>query len=148
MAAQSERQYGAFLLLHLREKGIVPPNLERRKDFRNAVVHRGMFPSKAESMAYAEDVLRLLAPLNRKLQEESPAGVAALRSARGEEIKKAGAYSAEIMTILGRATDLLPKEVTFEEELRRLDSRRRGEGGEPRGGTATSVPSSGGSWKA
>jgi hypothetical protein len=44
VAAQSERQYGAFLLLYLREAGRIPPSLPNKLvEFRNEVIHKGAF---------------------------------------------------------------------------------------------------------
>lgn len=129
VAKQSERQYGAFLALYLREVGREPPHLSNKlAEFRNDVVHRGVFPSQAEAAGYAEEVLNLVAPLNRDLQGLAPDGVAALRDEQAKELVKDGAYAATIVTVLGRATDMLPKRPLFQEELKLLDARRRGAG--------------------
>lgn len=74
VAAQSERQFGAYifcyLLDHANEEPPVidthKPNLENRsrsntkdwKSFRNAIVHKGYIPSTTEAMAYGNLVYR------------------------------------------------------------------------------------------
>lgn len=52
MSNQSERQLGAFIVLHLLESG-TPPGLDQKMtELRNKVVHKGMFPSKSEAYSY------------------------------------------------------------------------------------------------
>jgi hypothetical protein len=72
--------------------------------FRNGVVHQGDFPSRAKTMVYAERVLNWVAPLYRELLQLAPTGVQAFTDAQEAEIKKTGAHSLAIATIVGRAT--------------------------------------------
>jgi len=129
VAAQTERQYGAFLLLYLRETGRTPPYLaEKLVKFRNDVVHKGAFPSRSDATDYAEQVLKLIALMNRELQALAPDGVAALKTQQEMEIAKEDAIAAAIVTIVGRATDMSPKHAVFKDELQFLDERRQGKG--------------------
>lgn len=53
----SERQFGAFVGLYAAQHGRVPPSLpERWVHERNAVVHKGKFPSKDEAIAFGQAV--------------------------------------------------------------------------------------------
>jgi hypothetical protein len=129
VASQSERQYGAFLLLYLRERNQVPPHLPNKwVQFRNDVVHRGEFPTRDKAAEYADHVLGLIAPLNRELQGAAPQGVAALAEEQAKAITAEGAMAATIATMVGRATDRLPTKASFQDELQLLDARRRGVG--------------------
>jgi len=58
---QSERQYGAFLALASLGTTDFPLLLtETEVSFRNRVVHKGVFPSKADTHSYALSVLRVI----------------------------------------------------------------------------------------
>jgi hypothetical protein len=130
IAKQSERQYGAFLALHVRETNGLPRILpDQWVTFRNDIVHKGLFPSAQKAQGYGEEVLHMIAELWKQLEKTAAAGVAALRSEQSEILTSAGAYPGEITTILSRAEDLLPKVVSLKDELPLLDKRRRGEGG-------------------
>jgi Arc/MetJ-type ribon-helix-helix transcriptional regulator len=125
---QSERQYGGFLLLYLRETGRLASHLPPRLvEFRNDVVHKGEFPSRSEAADYAEQALEVIVPLYRELQESASKGIAALDAERAMFIAEERAYAAKITTILGRATDTL-KKLVLQEELTLLDARRKGNG--------------------
>ena len=64
VAAQSERQYGAYIFLYTFENGEPPPRLSDNKvRFRNAVIHKGKIPSKDESMSYGQAVLDAIEPV-------------------------------------------------------------------------------------
>lgn len=57
MAVQSERQYGAFTVLFFMETDELPYVLPSKAiEFRNAVTHKGKFPSKEETYNYAFQV--------------------------------------------------------------------------------------------
>ena len=129
VARQSERQYGAFVLEYLRERGVAPPQFSNKfVEFRNNVVHKGLFPSRADTVAYAEEVLRLVAQMNRELNELAPKGVAAVQAELERAIAADGAYVAAMPTILGRSTDVLPRQAVFADELALADLRRKGMG--------------------
>lgn len=95
-------------------------------EFRNDVVHRGSFPTRAETSTYAEQVMRLVARLNRELSETSPKGVAAIQVELEAEISRDGAQIGAITTMVGRATDMWPSEPSFADELALADARRLG----------------------
>lgn len=69
VAAQSERQFGAFAFLYQILSGDtfeVPSSLPK---FRNKVIHRGYMPSTPEARKYAEEVFTLIRSTMRKLDE-------------------------------------------------------------------------------
>jgi hypothetical protein len=76
VAAQSERQLGAFIFLYTLhfERG---PNLLHSKyiTFRNDVVHKGRIPTRSEALDYGEAVLSVLGPILVEVQKEFPDGV-------------------------------------------------------------------------
>ena len=72
MAAQSERQLGAFSLAYLWREGEAPDFLTPQalgSDFRNRVIHRGYLPQRAEVDAYAARVFALIDRLLTRLGE-------------------------------------------------------------------------------
>lgn len=57
MSRQSERQYGAFVALYFAIHGECPPKpIPKMVEFRNNVTHKGHFPTKEETMEYANYV--------------------------------------------------------------------------------------------
>lgn len=73
LASSSERQYGAYLLVHLLHYGTPPsPNPEKMKPagatgktkdwktFRNSVVHKGYIPLIAEALQYGELIYQFI----------------------------------------------------------------------------------------
>lgn len=130
MARQSERQYGAFLALHLRETGKLAKTVpDKWVTFRNDIVHKGLFPSAQEAHEYGHEVLQVIAEMWEQLEKNSPAGIASLRSEQSQALTSVGAYPGEILTILSRAEDLWPQVLALTDELRLLNDRRRGKGG-------------------
>jgi hypothetical protein len=72
MAAQSERQLGAFSLAYLWREGQAPDFLSTQalgSDFRNRVIHRGYLPQRNEVDAYAARVFALIDRLLTQLGE-------------------------------------------------------------------------------
>ena len=129
VASQSERQLGAFFFTYLQTLQKTATHLPQKLvEFRNDVIHKGAFPSATDTANFAEAVLKLIAPMNRELQTIAPKGVAALRTAQEHEIAAEGAHAATIVTIVGRATDMLPSPFVFRDELAQLDERRKGRG--------------------
>lgn len=71
----SERQLGAFIMLHSKEFGEPPSLLNRRNiEFRNDVVHKGRFPTYEESIAYGQSVMDVIRPILKRLKEKWPDG--------------------------------------------------------------------------
>jgi hypothetical protein len=130
VARQSERQYGAFLFLYLRERGKTPPHLpDKWVAFRNDVTHSGVFPSRGQTADYAEQVLKLISQLNHELEQLAPAGIKTIQSDQEKAIAGIGAHPTAIETIVGRSTNLWPKQPTFQDEVDLLEERRHGTGG-------------------
>jgi hypothetical protein len=73
VAAQSERQLGAFVFLCLRDTGEVPPILTPNEvKFRNQVIHRGKIPSRREAIDYGQRILTLLRKLRDLVKTHFP----------------------------------------------------------------------------
>ena len=65
----SERQVGAFRMLFLRELKRQSPDMERRVEFRNGVIHKGEFPTEEEAIQYGQDCLDHITDIEQKLKE-------------------------------------------------------------------------------
>jgi hypothetical protein len=66
----SERQLGAFSILHLLEKGKVATFPDRwSTEFRNEVVHKGRIPKYDEVVRYGERITAFLVPLWKEYQQ-------------------------------------------------------------------------------
>ncbi len=71
MAAQSERQFGAFVAAFLLEIGEIPTLLSPIiTKFRNEVVHKGKFPGREETISFGQDVLECARPILDLLKSE------------------------------------------------------------------------------
>jgi len=72
---QSERQFGAFLFLHLANfkrpflAGKAWSTYEDWVKFRNDIIHQGRFPSRVEAMKYARHVYELIRDAQAALKE-------------------------------------------------------------------------------
>lgn len=87
VAAQSERQYGAFCALYQREYARHPHVLPNRQvEFRNNVIHRGYLPQRSEVVEYDSGVLRIIVELYAELYETRYKGISDLE---GIELGKA-----------------------------------------------------------
>jgi hypothetical protein len=69
MSKQSERQMGAFVICHLMETGTAPLIDPKRVEFRNEVIHKGLFPCPAEARDYARWVFDFIVSTGAKLRE-------------------------------------------------------------------------------
>jgi hypothetical protein len=79
VAAQSERQLGAFTLLYLREYGTPAPLLPQSNvEFRNKVIHKGYIPTRMEASTYGDAVLQHMAGLYKELYTSRRTAVSAL----------------------------------------------------------------------
>ena len=73
LAAQSERQLGAFTLLYALEFGRPAQLLSSaRIAFRNDVVHKGRIPTRPEALDYGQAVLDVVRPILKEAQGRSP----------------------------------------------------------------------------
>lgn len=76
VAAQSERQFGAFVFLYALEFGRPPKLLDQKWiELRNEVIHKGKIPTKDEALQYGQDVLDVVRPILREMQERLQDGV-------------------------------------------------------------------------
>ena len=106
VAAQSERQLGAFAFLHLFSIGVAPTLLPNKQvAFRNEVVHKGRIPTKAEAIDFGQAVLDVARPTLASARAKSPKGVEKavffhLRSGYPDPSEKLAAATLGISTIL------------------------------------------------
>ncbi|WBO21748.1 hypothetical protein [Sphingomonas abietis] len=64
VASQSERQLGMFIGLYMLENGDVPPQLPKKfVEFRNKVIHQGLFPAENDAVDFGQAVVNLVQPL-------------------------------------------------------------------------------------
>jgi hypothetical protein len=131
VAAQSERQYGAFCVLYQREYGRRPTVLpNKRVEFRNNVIHRGYIPQRTEVVEYASDVLRMIVALYAELYETRYKGISDLD---GIELGKAywrapdrAKLSTVAIATVFSGVAASKGQMSFEAALEELE--RRGEG--------------------
>lgn len=73
VAAQSERQLGAFTFLHLIENQTLPQGQpDAMTKFRNDVIHKGKISSKQEAANYGQQILDFIVPVLRELKTRNP----------------------------------------------------------------------------
>ena len=66
----SERQLGAFSVLHFLEEGTVAPFPDRwSTEFRNEVIHKGKIPKYYDVVQFGEKITKFLVPLWRKYRQ-------------------------------------------------------------------------------
>ncbi|PPC99706.1 MAG: hypothetical protein CTY31_07275 [Hyphomicrobium sp.] len=70
LSKQSERQLGAYMMLHLAERGMTAPILSNEYvKLRNEVVHKGKVASREEAIRYGNAVLITIIPTLEELKE-------------------------------------------------------------------------------
>lgn len=70
VANQSERQLGAYIFLYLQEFGALPEMLSNQMiELRNDVVHKGLLPDKAQSLAFGSAAYEVIQHGVRQLRE-------------------------------------------------------------------------------
>ena len=71
MSNQSERQLGAFISAYLVETGEPPKLLDQREtQFRNGVIHKGVFPTRDATVQFGQAVLECARPILLMLRSE------------------------------------------------------------------------------
>lgn len=76
ISSQSERQLGAFILIHLLETESKPLLLSNSLiKFRNAVIHKGKIPNKKEAIKYGQAILDLIRPIRKNLIKDYPEAI-------------------------------------------------------------------------
>jgi hypothetical protein len=131
VAAQSERQYGAFCMLYQREYGRPPTVLSnKRVEFRNNVIHRGYIPKRTEVVKYDLDVLMTIVELYAELYETRYKGISDLH---GFEMWKAYRLAPERTKVSTMAIATVfsgvaasKGQMSFESALEELERRRDG----------------------
>jgi len=69
ISRQSERQLGAFIAVYASAFQTSPALLANKQiEFRNAVIHQGQIPTRAEAVAYGQAILELIRPSLRTLK--------------------------------------------------------------------------------
>lgn len=77
----SERQYGAFVLAYLFEKGSAPPAIKEQKlstynrkalqTFRNDIIHNGYIPTARQVVEFGESIFTFIRGILSELQSEN-----------------------------------------------------------------------------
>ncbi len=129
VAAQSERQVGAFVFLCLLEEGEAPDLAKKMTELRNAVVHKGRFPTEAEALEYGKQVYAFIVAFGGTLsRKHEDALQQVVHQTISERLKRAGSQVAATGTLYSPMLfDLAYREPTtdFEAALRELANRRR-----------------------
>jgi hypothetical protein len=131
VAAQSERQLGAFAFLSLIEKKAPPQLLPAAKSkFRNDVIHKGKIPSRQGAVDYGQEVLDLETPVLRELKIQYPEQVGRIVGRHVSATRKqiAGAPHVSFMSIgttisISRANS--EPQPTLQDKLLELERKRR-----------------------
>lgn len=71
ISRQSERQYGAFVVLYTNAVGKAPIELSRKwREFRNDITHKGIIPTSDETLQYAKAIGAYIVEINRCLENK------------------------------------------------------------------------------
>ena len=134
MSKQSERQLGAYLAMWAAEWGVLPPLLEDQKvgkesavAFRNAVIHNGTIPTRAEAIEFGEAILTVVRPAQATLQslEQAVLAVMFLHIGRGQTDPRTRTGTYSINPILGWQGNLEPtRQPSLEDSLKKLQDQR------------------------
>ncbi len=108
VAAQSERQLGAYIFLHIYSTGFAPPTLAQKEiELRNAVIHKGKIPTKDQALRYGNGVLAIVRDVLRTAKKHFPKGIehAAIETLLTDNMRMAGkglrTSTTSIGTIIG-----------------------------------------------
>lgn len=110
VSKQSERQLGAFVIMHASEFGQPPILMSNNKvEFRNDVIHRGKIPARQEAVDYGQSVLDVLQPTLKQLKEKCTEGIQKtifqhLKNSRTREDEKQPVSTMYIRTIVSLST--------------------------------------------
>jgi hypothetical protein len=89
VASQSERQYGAFILLWTSAMGEKPVMLSQAMvKFRNDVIHKGKIPNEQETYCYGEAALSFIRSRMKTLRERYPDEVTRMADVNIERSRK------------------------------------------------------------
>lgn len=131
VAAQSERQYGAYVFLYTAENGMPPPRLSNANvSFRNDVIHKGKIPSKEESLLYGEAVLEVIEPILSAVKEKESKHVGEVVRRHVQRMHEQIKGGARISFMTAPTTISISRAVTepktrLHDTLSRLAERRR-----------------------
>lgn len=134
VAAQSERQYGAFLYTYLADNKSLPPGLSQKESaFRNAVVHKGKMPTHKEAVDFGNSVLRIVAPILNELKAKCDDSVVHVlgnhvKQTRERVQSKQTVYFMSMPTTISIGRDVSEPQETLEEAITRI-SKKRTKGG-------------------
>lgn len=72
----SVMQEGAFIYSYFEQFRTIPPTLpNKKKEFRNSVIHKGMLPTREQALDYGEKIIDLMWPTVQKTKEQMERGV-------------------------------------------------------------------------
>jgi hypothetical protein len=131
IAAQSERQFGAFVFLYPAVAGESFDLPQGIPEFRNKVIHRGYIARSEEVFKYAETVFSLIRKIVQILSDKCSGEMWVEINEAGEIRRKAVPPGMEWAWTLRTELDLIP-DLTFESWLTELKEERKA----PRGSVA------------
>jgi hypothetical protein len=130
MSRQSERQLGAFMLLHAMEFGepYAPPS--KLVEFRNNVIHKGEIPTHKDAQKFCENVYAIITSMFVKIKTKYPDSImpVIVQSLR-ERRKKVPAGMRTVTATLNHffSTSTTVTETDFQRALDHLKAVRRSE---------------------
>jgi hypothetical protein len=129
MANQSERQIGAFVILHLLEMGTPPLLDEKMAKFRNDVIHKGVFPSKSSAYSYGKWAFEFIVSTGFQLRaKHEEAAFEVLKRKMGPSWAKArekgGSVGLQYTPMFLSWTDSSWASATFDRSMKNLEERR------------------------
>lgn len=130
VAAQSERQYGAFVFLWLFHVGEIPKLPETwHAKFRNDVIHNGKIPHRDEAIRFGDGVLNVIRPMLRVLREKFERGTSHVIVAdllRRHKIDDKPNSTLGMSTILGASIDMAQEhhQLSLSDHLAQMSGRR------------------------
>ena len=118
MANQSERQLGAFIASYAQETKQSPRLLpQTQTEFRNKVIHKGKFPSRAEVVEFGESFLECAVPVMRLLS--SPNYVESVQALIAERHRECSALAKKAKLLSG--TQSIPTFLSLNREGEQLE---------------------------
>ncbi len=125
MARQSERQFGAFLMIHLLVSGTAYQMNQKMVEWRNKVIHQGYIPKPGEAESYGEHVFNQKFALMHLLTDKCAPAICAEEEAQAQDMRRAA--PANVPQIGFKATLVnVPKGSNVAEEITSFQEYLRG----------------------
>ncbi len=133
MSRQSERQFGAFIVVWLLETGkpytsLPQAQIDKQTTLRNDVVHKGKIPTLKECVKYGEYVLDVVAPIEQVLLANYAAAHKDECFAHARDVSKAKSSPITVLSIFSVFNAALQSAHKLEPALARLRKLRERDG--------------------